>query len=223
MKRFLEKQVGRRLRPSQPQRRNRPGAPRFIALVLAVVALGLAAGGVASGVFRAAGTPSAMPDVRAPGGRAQAVGRFQADGGAAERHVVLQRTADGFLCVWDSPDASAEHGVGGCNSAADPLAGRKLFASLAYEGGPAPATVRDARLSGIVAADVASAELVWSDGSTHAIPLVTASTRAVAGKDYRVFAYRIRQADLRRGATPVEIVVRAADGEVIDRQTTGIG
>jgi hypothetical protein len=45
----------------------------------------------------------------------------------------------------------------------------------------------------------------------------------VAGKDYRVFAYRIRQADLRRGVTPVEIVVRAADGEVIDRQTTGIG
>jgi hypothetical protein len=199
------------------------GTSRFVIVVLAVAALGLALGGVASGVFRAAGTPSATPDVHSSGSRAQSVGRFQAEDGTADRQVVLQRTPDGYLCVWDSPDASAEHGVGGCNSAADPLAGRKLFASLAYEGGPTATTVHDARLSGMVAAEVASAELVMSDGSTRRIALVAASTRGVAGKDYRVFAYRIRQSDLRRGVTPVEIVVRAADGEVVDRQTTGIG
>jgi hypothetical protein len=194
----------------------------FIVAVVAV-GLGLALGGIANGVFRAAGTPSATPDVRSHASDLLPVAQFPSETGRPDRQVVLQRTPDGYLCVWDSPDGTAEHGVGGCNSAADPLGGRKLFVSLAYDGGPAIATVHDARLSGIAAPDVTVAKLVMSDGSTRTIALSRASTRALAGEDYRSFAYRVRQSDILKGITPVAVLVLDADGSVIDRQVTGIG
>ena len=187
------------------------------------VGLGLALGGIASGVYRAAGTPSATPDVRSRASTVLPVAQFPSETGRPDRQVVIQRTPDGYLCVWDSPDGTAEHGVGGCNPAADPLGGRKLFVSLTYDGGPAVATVHDARLSGIAAPDVAVAELVMSDGSTRAILLSRASTRGLAGKDFRSFAYRVRQSDILKSVTPVEVLVLDAGGKVIDRQVTGIG
>jgi hypothetical protein len=194
----------------------------FIVTGLAV-ALGLAFGGMASGVFRTAGTPSATPDIRSRAGELVPVATFPSETGSPDRQVVLQPTADGYLCIWDSPDGTAEHGVGGCNPASNPLGGRKLFVSLTYDGGPALSTVRDARLSGIAAPEVASARLVMTDGTTRTILLARPSTRAVAGTDYRSFAYRVRQADLVRGVSPAALLAYDGTGSVIDRQATGIG
>jgi len=189
----------------------------------AVCVAGLALGGIASGLHRAAGTPSAVPDVRADSSTVAQVAQFAPEGGRPARQVVLQRTPDGYLCVWDSPDGTVEHGVGGCNPAADPLAGHKLFVSLAYDGGPAISSVHDARLSGLTAIDVASARLVLTDGSTRPILLSPRSTRALAGKDYRPFAYRVPRADLERGIGPAAVLALDAHGKVLDRQATGIG
>jgi len=102
-------------------------------VVTGVVCTGaLAVGGIANGLHRAAGTPSATPDIRGNAGTVEQVAQFAPESGRAARQVVLQRTPDGYLCVWDSPDGTAEHGVGGCNPADDPLAGHKVFVSLAY-------------------------------------------------------------------------------------------
>jgi len=187
------------------------------------VVLGLVSGGAATGVFRNAGTPSAIADVHSAASVRATVARFAPESGMADRQVVLQRTPDGYLCLWDSPDASADHGVGGCNPSSDPLGGRKLFVSLAYDGGPNVQTVSDARLSGLLAPDVARVVLEMSDGSTRRVLLATASATKVVVQAYRVFAYRVRRSDLERGVGPVAVVAQAADGTELDRQTTGIG
>jgi len=196
----------------------------LIALVVCSVG-GLAAGGVATAVFRTAGTPSAAPDITARTGDRAVVTRFAHESGVPDRVVLLQRTADGYVCLWDAPDVTGAKGVGGCNPAASPLGGRKLFVSLAYDGGPDVAGVHDARLSGLVASDVATAEVVMTDGSSRRLLIApaAANARTLSGADYRAFAYRIRESDLRSGITPVAVLVRDAKGGVIDRQETGIG
>ena len=47
----------------------------------------------------------------------------------------------------------------------DPLGGSELSASLAYEGGPAVEDVQDARLIGLASWDVATVQLLMSDGT----------------------------------------------------------
>jgi len=196
---------------------------RLLLIGSAAVALGLVFGGIASGVFRQAGTPSSVPDVRSSAGTRVTLARFGRELGTADRQLVLQRTPDGFICLWDSPDASGERGVGGCNSASDPLGGRKLFISLAYDGGPDVKTVTDARLSGLLAVDVARVAIEMSDGTTRTAPALRGQITGGTVGPYRVFAYRIRQADLRAGATPVAVAALDATGNELDRQTTGIG
>jgi hypothetical protein len=187
------------------------------------VVLGLISGGAATGVFRNAGTPSAIADVHSPASVSAIVARFAPETGATDRQVVLQRTPDGFLCLWDSPDATADHGVGGCNPASDPLGGHKLFVSLAYDGGPSVQNVSDARLSGLLARDVARIVVEMSDGSTRHVLVANAPTTKVTSQPYRVFAYRLRRSDLSQGIGPVAVVAQASDGTELDRQTTGIG
>jgi hypothetical protein len=186
-------------------------------------AVALAAAGVAAGVFRQPGTVSAAPAIGAKASKRMTVATFDAAQGADDRMVVIERTPDGYLCLWDSPDAAAEHGLGGCNPASDPLGGRKLFASLTYDGGPSVASVHDARLSGLASSDVDQVHVAMSDGSTRRVHLAKPSTRTVAGADYRSFAYRIHERDLRRGVTPVAVVAADAAGAELDRQSTGIG
>jgi hypothetical protein len=186
-------------------------------------AAALAAAGVASGVFRHDGTVSAAPAVGSKAGKRMTVARFDPAAGAADRVVVLERTPDGYLCLWDAPDATGEHGLGGCNPADDPLGGHRLFASLTYDGGPNAATVRDARLSGLASVDVAQVVVAMSDGTRRSVHMAAPATRAVAGADYRSFAYRIREADLRRSVTPVAVVALDGAGAELDRQPTGIG
>jgi len=187
------------------------------------VVIGLVSGGVASGVFGGAGSPSSIADIHSPASVRATVARFAPEAGEPDRLVVLQRTPDGYLCLWDSPDATADHGVGGCNPASDPLGGRKLFVSLAYDGGPSVQTVSDARLSGLLARDVARVVVEMSDGSTRRVLVAAAPATKVTSEAYRVFAYRVRRSDLNRGVGPVAVVAQAADGTELDRQTTGIG
>ncbi len=182
----------------------------------------LAAAGVATGVLRGAGSPSSRPDISSPDATSAVVASFPAAGQARARALVLQRTPDGYVCLWDSPDGSVAKGLGGCNPAAAPLGGRKLMVNLAYDGGPRASTVRDARLSGLAVAEAASAEVVMSDGSSRPLRLLRPGTRALAGADYAVIAYRVRESDLRAGVTPVAVVVRDAAGRELDRQATGI-
>ena len=89
-----------------------------------------------------------------------------------------------------------------------------MLVSLGWDGGPQLATVRNARLSGIVSDTVDSVHLELSDGSTRSIKLTKS-------KPYRAFAYRIRQADVRAAAEPVAVVARDATDRVVDRQPTG--
>lgn len=195
---------------------------KIIAVAGLCAAGGLAAGGVATAVLGGPGTPSSRPDVSQAGSRRALVARFAAEPGATGRVVVVQRTTDGFVCLWDAPDATSPEGLGGCNPAADPLGGRQLFVNLAYDGGPSAATVHDARLSGLVAPGVAAARVVMSDRSTRPLAL-SAATVPGSATAYRAFAYRLRPSDLRAGITPTAVAVLDASGSELDRQATGFG
>lgn len=139
---------------------------------------------------------------------------------AAARGVFLQLTSTGHFCLWDAPSAGSPQRQGGCNPAADPLGGRPLSISLAYEGGPAPTRVTDARLVGVAAKDVTSLSVEMSDGSHRRIALTPTS---IGGIEYRAFGHRVRTSDLRRGLGPVAVVAFDAAGREIDRQATGFG
>jgi hypothetical protein len=183
----------------------------------------LAAAGLAAGVLRHDGTVSAAPAAGSADGKRMTVARFDPAPGSPDRVVVLERTPDGYLCLWDAPDATGARGVGGCNPAGDPLGGHRLLTSLTYDGGPGVATVHDARLSGLAAADVDHVAVAMSDGSARQVHLARPSTGALAGADLRPFAYRIRESDLRRGVTPVAVVAFDGAGAELDRQATGVG
>jgi hypothetical protein len=194
-------------------------------ITVAVICLtgGLVATGVGLAVLRGAGTPSSQPAYTSSASRHMVLATLPATAGRPTRWIVLQRTPDGYVCLWDAPGESGAQGLGGCNPASDPLGGRKLFVNLTYDGGPKAETVRDARLSGLFTTDVASADVIMSDGSSRRILLLPVDTRSIAGADYRAFGFRLRESDLRDGVTPVAVVVRDATGAEIDRQATGIG
>jgi hypothetical protein len=138
--------------------------------------------------------------------------------GLAARGVFVQRTSGGQFCLWDAPSPSPGAKQGGCNPADDPLGGHPLSASLAYDGGPAPTDVTDARLIGLVTSDVARVVIVMSDGSGRELTLrrVPASIG-----DFLVFAHRFGRGQLARGVTPVAVVALDVDGNELDRQATG--
>lgn len=136
------------------------------------------------------------------------------------RGVFVQVTETGQLCLWDAPSASSRQRQGGCNSVDNPLGGSALSASLAYEGGPAVEDVQDARLIGLTSRDVATVQVLMSDGTQREVRL----KKAMLGSDeYQAFGYRFKKSDLRRGVGPTAVIARAATGDEIARQTTGIG
>jgi len=141
--------------------------------------------------------------------------------GLAARGVFLQPTSAGFLCLWDAPSAASLARQGGCNPADDPLDGERMLISFAYEGGPAIRDVKDARLVGVASLDVATVEVVMSDGSRRDV--VTKRTPALAGLtgSYRAFGYRLKTSDLKRGVGPTAVVALDGAGREIDRQVTG--
>lgn len=187
-------------------------------LLLAIAALAaVLAGGVLAAQLSGSGDPDGL--VSAIGEEPVAkIADIAAEPGLSARGVFVQRTSTGHLCLWDSPSATSRARQGGCNSADDPLGGRELVISFAYDGGPDARNVRDARLIGIASARVAQVSVLMSDGTQREISLRTAN---VAGDDYRAFGYRIKRADLRRNVTPKAVVAVDSSGREIDRQATG--
>ena len=148
------------------------------------------------------------------------VGDIPAVGNAGPRGVFVQVTSTGHLCLWDAPSATSRERGGGCNTAGDPLAGSELSASLGYDGGPAARDVRDARLIGLASEKVSGVHVVMSDGTRRPVPLRRVT---IGGASYRVFGYRFRPSDLRRGLGPTAVVAIDGAGAEIARQATGFG
>ena len=140
--------------------------------------------------------------------------------GAGARSMFVQPTSAGFLCVWDAPSASSKARQGGCNPSDDPLAGRAVSASLAYEGGPAADSVKDARLIGLATAETEAVHVVMNDGSVRELRVKSAR---VGVDTFRAFGYRFKTADLKKGLGPTMIVALDAKGAEIGRQPTGFG
>jgi hypothetical protein len=141
-----------------------------------------------------------------------------ASNGLPLRGVFAQMTPIGQFCLWDAPSASSRAKGGGCNPADDPLGGHPLSASFAYDGGPAPGEVTDARLIGLVASKVGLVEVAMSDGSR--VKLTLRQVPESVG-DFRVFAHRFSRGELKRGIAPTAVVALDANGSEIDRQATG--
>jgi hypothetical protein len=139
--------------------------------------------------------------------------------GLPARGVFAQITATGHFCLFDAPLQAPSQGGGGCNTADDPLGGNAISASIAYDGGPAIEAVRDARLIGLAAANVASVRVLMSDGSSRVVKL----KRSAVGEDLEVFGYRVRRSELKAGVGPTAVIALDANGVELDRQPTGIG
>jgi hypothetical protein len=148
------------------------------------------------------------------------VADIPASDGHPARGVFAQITSTGHFCLSDAPLDAPLMGGGGCNPLGDPLGGRAISASLAYDGGPAIETVRDARLVGLAASNVATARVLMSDGSLRAVKL----KRAQVGSDeLSAFGFRVRKSDLKKGIGPVAVVAYEGNDVEIGRQPTGIG
>lgn len=140
--------------------------------------------------------------------------------GFARRGVFIQELDTGDLCVWDAASATSPDRQGGCNSIDEPLGGSAVWANLAYEGGPAIESVRDARLSGLASSSAASVVVLMNDGSERMLRLKPVNLDA---GDFAAFGYRFRTSDLRSGVGPIAVIARAAGGTELGRQPTGIG
>jgi hypothetical protein len=196
-------------------------ARRWILLVTGVVAGGILASAVVAARFAGGEHENLMaasaeePVVR--------VAEFEPSAGLPARGVFVQSTSTGHLCLWDAPVANPRARQGGCNRSDDPLGGRKMFISLSYEGGPAVEHVSDARLIGLVGREVASVQVLMTNGSVRTVPLKRAVAVSTAAGSFRAFGYRFTAADLRRHLGPTAVLALDASGRELERQTTGFG
>jgi hypothetical protein len=197
-------------------------AKRWMVLGLGVVAGGIRAGGVVAAQFagvdeqeRLAAASAQEPAIR--------VTDIESAPGLPARGVFVQPTSTGHLCLWDAPVATPRARQGGCNRSDDPLGGRKMFISLSYEGGPAAEQVSDARLIGLVARDVASVQVLMTNGAVRNIPMSRALAVSSAVGSLRAFGYRFTAADLGRHLGPTAVLALDASGRELERQTTGFG
>lgn len=191
-------------------RDHKSGTAVLIGFALALVL----AGGVVAAELRRSATPEGL-DAEIRDAEMLRVADIPAAEGAPARSVFVQKTAGGLLCL---SDAAAGGGGGGCNTAADPLGGRQMFMSFAYEGGPSVSDVKDARLIGLVSLGGAAVEVLMSDGTRRTVKLKAAK---VDGRELRAFGYRFKRSDLRRDIAPTAVVALDAAGREIDRQATG--
>lgn len=191
----------------------------FLAAVLALVLFGVAAGVVIASQVRDAGVPVGLEEAIRTEPLVR-VAEIPAAGGLPGRGVFAQRTSAGFICLWDVVSASSPGRQGGCNRVQDPFGGKAVFASLAYDGGPAIGDVKDARLIGLVSAQAARVQVLMSNGTRREVGLAKTT---IGGETFRAFGYRFSQADLRKGVGPIAVVALDSDGAEIGRQPTGIG
>lgn len=192
---------------------------------IVVVAIALVGGVVVGTVVAAQSGGDAGPDVASLQAAIAAEPMTKvADVAGSEsfsaRGVYVQELETGHLCVWDAPSAASRERQGGCNATDDPLGGSAVSANLAYDGGPAIEGVRDARLTGLAASNVASVVVLMSDGSERRVHLKKAKLEA---GDFFAFGYRFKKADFRKGVGPIAVIAQDADGGEIARQPTGIG
>jgi hypothetical protein len=194
---------------------------RALVLVVGVVAAAALAGVVAGGQFDL--VPS--DDIRASL-QAEAmvrVAEIPPAEGLPSRSVFVQPTSTGLLCLWDAPSATPSARQGGCNSADDPLAGRTMTISLAYDGGPVANNVTDARLIGLVSNDVASVQVLMSDGTRRRIPMRRDLAVSIDAGRFRAFGYRFPRSDFARNLGPTAVIALGGNGTELDRLTTGYG
>jgi hypothetical protein len=197
-------------------------AKRWMVLGLGVVAGGILAGAVVAAQFagldeqeRLMAASAEEPAIR--------VANIEPAPGLPARGVFVQPTSTGHLCLWDVPVATPRARQGGCNRSDDPLAGRKMFISLAYEGGPAAEQVSDARLIGLVARDVAFVQVLMTNGAVRNIPMSRGLAVSSAVGSLRAFGYRFTAADVRRHLGPTAVLALDASGRELERQATGFG
>jgi len=191
---------------------------RVVVAAVVMAAAAVLAGGVVASAFDWSASSAELEAALAKTPPTQVADIAAADGLPA-RGVFAQITPTGHFCLFDAPLDAPLMGGGGCNAADDPLGGSPVSASLAYDGGPAIESVRDARLIGLAAANVASARVLMSDGSSRVVKL----KRSTVGEQLQVFGYRVRRSDLKKGIGPVAIVAHDANGVELGRQPTGIG
>ena len=191
---------------------------RWVVLGVCVLACGIFSAAVI-GARLERGMPAGLDDAIRDEPLTQ-VAQIPAEAGFAHHGVYVQPTSAGFVCLWDAPAATSRARQGGCNRSDDPFAGRELFISFAYDGGPAAEDVVDARLIGIASDAVARVHVVMSDGTLRTMPLHPAP---VGGGSYRAFGYRFKRADLQRGVVPTAVSAVDRGGMEIDRQATGFG
>jgi hypothetical protein len=194
---------------------------RLLVLIAGVVVGGIFVGGVVGGQFDV--TPGDDFQASLQDDASVRVAEIPGEDGLPARSVFVQPTATGFLCLWDAASATAKSRQGGCNPADDPLAGRKLTISLAYDGGPAVGDVRDARLIGLASFEVSSVQVLMSDGTRRTIPMRREAAVASQVGRFRAFGYRFPRSDFRRGLGPRAVLALNAGGVEIDRLTTGFG
>lgn len=189
---------------------------RALALVVGVLLSGAAATAVVAAQFDDGGDLAKAIE-EAPLTR---VADIPAADGAPALGVYVQLTETGHVCVWGAPSATSRRRGGGCNALDDPLNGEAVSAMLSYDGGPGIPKVSSATLFGLALADVASVQIVMTDGTRRAVRLKPAS---IGSGDFRAFGYRFSKADLRKGIGPATVVALDASGAEVGRQPTGFG
>jgi hypothetical protein len=187
-----------------------------IAATATALAAAVLAGAVIAGQFRAADPEGLGADLAT--GEMTRVADIAAADGLPARGVFVQTTRGGQVCLWDALSATSLQRGGGCNPADDPLGGSQISASLAYDGGPAAEGIRDARIVGLAARDVAAVEIVMTDGTRRSVRLTGAK---LGSMEVKAFGYRVRVLDLRKGVGPAAVVALDASGAETARQATG--
>jgi len=195
---------------------DRRGERRWLAVGIGVVLAGV----LASAVVAARSDDGSALSAAIGETSLTQVAEVPAADGASGRGVFVQLTNTGHLCVWEALSATSRERGGGCNTADDPLNGNAISATLSYDGGPATADVQSASIFGLASADVASASVSMSDGSSRAIKVKKAK---VGSDDFQAFGYRFKKSDLKKGIGPTAIVAYDASGVELGRQPTGIG
>lgn len=186
----------------------------FIVLVVTAVGVGFAA--AQSLLFSS--DPSSQVRELERANLGVEVAQFPPQSGRPDASVYVALLADGSVCV-NAAISDKTSWSGGCNPASAPLGDKPFMALFTYDGGPTVATVKEARLHGLVDHSVKNLRAEMSDSSTRQLSL---SAHPVVGTPYRVFAHRVSPADLNTGITPVAVVAYDASGGEISRQPTGL-
>jgi hypothetical protein len=209
----------RAVRSDSAAKRRGPQFRRAGVVLVVLACAGIAVSAVVAGRVDWS-TNTAMLDAALVKAEPTRVADIEASDGLSARGVFAQVTSTGHFCLSDAPLGAPEMGGGGCNSVDDPLGGRPISVSLAYDGGPAITDVKDARLIGLASAGTSRVRVEMTDHTSRAIKLKKIT---VASRDLLVFGYRFKKSDLKKGIGPFAVVSYDTDGTELGRQATGIG